>query len=135
MRGFEIDGRGAIVVKRAFPARNTHANGVLTHILRPRATKTITIKAGHWVGTTTFQFCSQNIRRHKKSIRTANFNHRHDEYQSDAALRRFSPCHVLAITDEQSDNANPRKVRAYKSHCQRLEKACSILLHGVWMRA
>src|SRR5207249_11167908 len=80
---FEIDRRGAIVVKRAFPARNTHAprvaglqsgktplrawrdeviavqhgeiqkflrdfhaNRVLTHILRPCATETVTIKAG-----------------------------------------------------------------------------------------
>jgi len=102
---FEIDRRGAIVVKRAFPARNTHAprvaglqsgktplrqwrdqviavqhgeiqkllrdfhaNRVLTHILRPGATETVTIKAGHWVATTTFQFCSQNIRRHKNQF-------------------------------------------------------------------
>jgi len=105
MGRFEIDRRGAIVVKRAFLARNTHApfiagrqsgktplrvwrdqviavqhgeiqkllrnfhaNGMLTHILWPCATETITIKASHWVATTTFQFCSQNVCRHKNQF-------------------------------------------------------------------
>src|SRR5215469_5697881 len=91
--------------------RNFHANRVLTHILRTRATETVTIKAGHWIATTTFQFCSQNIGGHNQLGVT-----------------------IAGNFIGEKTNANSHKIRPYKSDCQRLEKARSILLRSVWMR-
>jgi hypothetical protein len=42
-----------------------HADGMLSDVLWPSATETVTIKARHWLAATTFQFCSQNIRGHR----------------------------------------------------------------------
>ena len=49
-----------------------HADRVLPHILRSRSTIAVAIKPGHRVEATTFQFCSQNIRRHKVSFTNSN---------------------------------------------------------------
>src|SRR5947208_12887923 len=43
-----------------------NANGVLPDIFRTCSTKAVAVESGHRVATTTFQFCSQNIRRHKQ---------------------------------------------------------------------
>jgi hypothetical protein len=41
-----------------------HANRVLTDIFRPGAAVTVAIEPGHRIAATTFQFGSENIRRH-----------------------------------------------------------------------
>jgi catechol 2,3-dioxygenase-like lactoylglutathione lyase family enzyme len=102
---FKIDRGGAVVIQRAFPARDAHApfvarfesgkaefrmrrdeiiaiehgviqelscdfdaHRVLADIFRPCSTKSVAIKSGNRIATTTFQFCSQNIRRHKRRL-------------------------------------------------------------------
>lgn len=45
-------------------ARGLHANRVLTDIFRPGAAVTVAIEPGHRIAATTFQFGSENIRRH-----------------------------------------------------------------------
>jgi len=42
-----------------------HAYRVLAGIFRTRSTKAVPVESGSRTATTTFQFCSQNIRRHK----------------------------------------------------------------------
>ena len=101
MRCFKINRRGAIMVQRAFPARDAYAplvarfqsretpfrmrrdkvisvehreiekflrhfyaDGVKPNVFRSRAAKTVAVKSGHRIATTTFQLASQNIRRH-----------------------------------------------------------------------
>ena len=47
--------------------RDLHANRVLPHVLWPCSAIAVAIKTGHRIATTTFQFRSQNIRRHTAS--------------------------------------------------------------------
>src|SRR4030095_4776752 len=47
--------------------RDLHANRVLPHVLWCRSAIAVAIKTGHRIATTTFQFRSQNIRRHTAS--------------------------------------------------------------------
>ena len=41
-----------------------HTNRMQAHIFRPRATKTIAIKAGHWIAATAFEFRSEDVSWH-----------------------------------------------------------------------
>src|SRR5437588_8476112 len=43
-----------------------NADSMLADIFRTCSTKAVAVESGHRVATTTFQFCSQNIRRHKQ---------------------------------------------------------------------
>jgi hypothetical protein len=47
--------------------RDLHAYRVLPHVLWPCSAIAVTIKTGHRIATTTFQFRSQDIRRHTAS--------------------------------------------------------------------
>ena len=148
MRCFQIHRRCAIVIQRAFPARDAHtplvarlqsgktplrtrcdqvvsiqdgeiqkflrdlhANRVLAYVLWSCSAIAISIEPSHRLTTTTFQFPSQNIRRHR---------------QPGVTIGR-------KLTGRKS-NANPREIRAHQLDCQRLEKACSILSRCVRMR-
>src|SRR5580765_6139465 len=84
--------------------RDLHANRVLPHVLWSCAAIAIAIKTGHRIATTTFQFRSQNIRRHMQLGVTIGGN----------------------FTGRKA-NANPREIRAYQSDRQRLEKTGPIL--------
>ena len=46
-----------------FP-RHFHADRMQAHIFRPRATKAVAIKAGHWIAATAFEFRSEDVSWH-----------------------------------------------------------------------
>src|SRR5207249_1180646 len=89
-----------------------NADSVLPDIFRACSTKAVAVESGRRVATTTFQFCSQNIRRHKqdKELVSVNFT-------------------------EGGNNANSCQIRSHKSDCQRLEKIGSLLHRRIRMRA
>src|ERR1700746_49085 len=60
---------------------NTH--GVLADIFRSRSTEAVAIESGNRIATTTSQFCSQNIRRHKQD----------KELVSETLYQRRKQCH------------------------------------------
>src|SRR5438876_145171 len=89
-----------------------NADSVLADIFRTCSTKAVTVESGHRVATTTFQFCSQNIRRHKqdKELVSENFT-------------------------EGGNNANSCQICSHKSDCQKLERIGSLLHRRIRMRA
>src|SRR5215470_6965657 len=54
-----------------------HADRVLAYVFRSCSAKAVAIKTGHRIAATTFQFRSQNIRRHGASL--VNFSYCHAE--------------------------------------------------------
>ena len=48
--------------------RHFYADRMKPDIFRSGAAKSIAIESGHWIATTTFQFSSQNIRRHNNVL-------------------------------------------------------------------
>ena len=124
MRSFQIHRRRAVMIKRAFPARdahtpliprfqsgktplrvrrdqvvsvqdgevqkflcNLHTDRVLAHVFWSCSAIAVAIKPRQRIATTTLQFGTQNIRRHKRAIRVRTLNIQRADIKASSRTR------------------------------------------------
>src|SRR4029450_5283930 len=81
-----------------------HANGVLAHVFWPCSAIAIAIKSRHRIAATTFQFRSQNIRRHRQLSVTIGGNFTGEKNECQSARNTCTPIWSPEIGKSWSDS-------------------------------